>query len=408
VTATKPIDVQPWMNAPATRAVMDALSADGGEARFVGGCVRDTITGQVVHDIDIATHEPPDRVMALLQRANLKAVPTGIAHGTVTAVVDKEHFEITTLRLDVATDGRRADVAFTEDWVEDAARRDFTINALSMTMDGIVHDPFGGLDDLDNGRVRFVGDPETRIKEDVLRILRFFRFHGIYDKAGPDGAALAAIKNCAHLLPTLSGERVWAELTRIFLNPAPVSVLRLMHDVGALVHILPEAQHFDRLEALAAIEENGPDPVLRLAALIETDKAGALKISQRLRHSNHDRDRLAGLCVDGGMITEDITEVDQRRSIYRFGNPLYCDLVLLSWAEQPNADYRAVLAYGRDWPRPEFPVRGSDVLALGVDRGPAVGQLVEQVEEWWIEEDFRPDRAACLEKLRKIASNPSA
>ena len=166
------------MNAPATRAVMDALSADGGEARFVGGCVRDTITGQVVHDIDIATHEPPDRVMALLQRANLKAVPTGIAHGTVTAVVDKEHFEITTLRLDVATDGRRADVAFTEDWVEDAARRDFTINALSMTMDGIVHDPFGGLDDLDNGRVRFVGDPETRIKEDVLRILRFFRFHG--------------------------------------------------------------------------------------------------------------------------------------------------------------------------------------------------------------------------------------
>ncbi|MBT7526967.1 MAG: CCA tRNA nucleotidyltransferase, partial [Rhodospirillales bacterium] len=178
--------------------------------------------------------------------------------------------------------------------------------------------------------------------------------------------------------------------------------------VGALVHILPEAQHFDRLEALAAIEENGPDPVLRLAALIETDKAGALKISQRLRHSNHDRDRLAGLCVDGGMITEDITEVDQRRSIYRFGNPLYCDLVLLSWAEQPNADYRAVLAYGRDWPRPEFPVRGSDVLALGVDRGPAVGQLVEQVEEWWIEEDFRPDRAACLEKLRKIASNPSA
>jgi len=195
---------QPWMTAPETRAVVAALTADGTEVRFVGGCVRDALLGRPVKDVDIATPDRPQRVMELLARAGIRAIPTGIEHGTVTAVVGRTPFEITTLRRDVETYGRRAKVAFTDDWTADAARRDFTINALSCTPDGRLYDPFGGLADLRAGRVRFVGDPEARIREDVLRLLRFFRFYAHYGAAPPDPAALAACRALAPLLPGLA------------------------------------------------------------------------------------------------------------------------------------------------------------------------------------------------------------
>src|SRR5215470_372141 len=265
--ASDRLDPQPWMTAPETAAVMAALSAAGGEARFVGGCVRDALLGRKVRDVDIATHEPPERVMNLLARAGIKAIPTGIKHGTVTAVIGGRHFEITTLRRDVETYGRHARVEYTDDWEADAARRDFTMNALFCSVDGTAE----------------------RIREDVLRLLRFFRFHAHYGKPPPDPPALAACSALAHLLPTLSGERVCSETLKLLSAPQPAEVIELMRASGVLAHFLPEATRIDRLRALIAAEGAAlrdlvprPDPVRRLGALLDGSEASALAVATRL------------------------------------------------------------------------------------------------------------------------------
>src|SRR5215470_14951797 len=279
------LPAQPWMLETATRDVLAALTADGDPARFVGGCVRDALLGRPVADIDIATPAPPDRVLALLARAGIRALPTGIAHGTVTALADRRHFEITTLRHDVSTDGRRAVVAFTADWAADAARRDFTINALFCDAEGRVYDHVGGLADLAARRVRFVGDARTRIREDVLRLLRFFRFYAQLGVPPPDEAALAAAGELAPLLPLLSGERVRAELLRLLASPDPAAVLRLMQAHGVLAHLLPPGLDLDRLAGLVAVEQRvagAADPLRRLAALLH-DAAAAAALGDRLR-----------------------------------------------------------------------------------------------------------------------------
>ncbi|KAF0137295.1 MAG: poly(A) polymerase [Rhodospirillaceae bacterium] len=248
---------QPWLTHPATRRVIAALTAEGGEVRFVGGCVRDALLQRSVNDIDLATPERPELVLARLAQASLRALPTGLAHGTVTALVDGQTFEITTLRRDVACDGRRAVVAYTDNWAEDAARRDFTINALSADPAGSVYDPFDGLPDLHHGRVRFVGSPRTRIEEDVLRLLRYFRFHGWYGRPPPDREALAACRALAPRLATLSAERVRDELWKILLVPDPASMLLLMQGERVLAHVLPEAGAFGCLRLLAWFEGHG-------------------------------------------------------------------------------------------------------------------------------------------------------
>ena len=405
---------QPWMTAPPVRAVMAALAA-GGEARFVGGCVRDAVLCREVHDVDIATHLPPERVTAALQAAGIKAVPTGIAHGTVTAVTGDQHFEITTLRRDVATDGRRAEVAFTDDWQEDAARRDFTFNAMSMTETGAVYDYFDGLEDLAAGRVRFVGDPETRIREDVLRVLRFFRFHAFYGRGAPDVGALAAARKLAPLTPGLSGERVWAELSRILMAPDPAAAFALMADNGVLAEVLPEATNFARLGALAVIEAaEGCDaasaPVRRLAAVLAADAEGAEAVAARLRLSRHGRQRLVHLAEHGATVAPDWTRADARRAIYRHGAAPYRDTVLISWAGEKaeganhgtDAAYSALLEVGASFAPPAFPLGGADAQALGLAPGPGMGAALAAVEAWWLAEDFAPDRAACLDRLRAV------
>ncbi|HYN39631.1 MAG TPA: CCA tRNA nucleotidyltransferase, partial [Rhodospirillales bacterium] len=247
------IHPQPWMTALETRAVFDALAADGAEVRFIGGCVRDSVLKRPVRDIDIALAVPPGDVMALLRRASIRVIPTGLDHGTVTAIVGGRPFEITTLRVDVETFGRRARVAFTDDWVADAARRDFTFNALSCTVDGDIYDYFDGLEDLGHGRVRFVGDPSARIGEDVLRLLRFFRFYAHYGRPPPDPAALAACRAWAEKLPTLSGERVRVEIFRTLMAADPADVFELMQAHAVLPHVLPEANGVARLKMLSWI-----------------------------------------------------------------------------------------------------------------------------------------------------------
>lgn len=361
---------------PALAAVLAALPA----ARVVGGAVRDALAGRDVADIDIATPDTPDAVMAALRAAGLKAVPTGLAHGTVTAVAAHRGFEVTTLRRDVATDGRHAVVAFTDDWQADAARRDFTLNAISMDRDGRLFDYFGGAVDLAAGRLRFVGDPATRIAEDYLRILRFFRFFARYGRGAPDADAVAAIRAGVGGLAILSVERVWSELKRILAAPEPAPTLALMAETGVLAAVLPEAGAPARLTGLP------PDPLLRLAALLTGDAAG---LTVRLKLSTVERETLLALREPLGPAE---TAADCRRLL----------------ADTPNA-----IAAGRAWlagqlelaarlvamPRPVFPLRGRDLAGLA--EGPAMGALLRDLRQWWLDGGCVADAAACRAELRR-------
>jgi len=270
VTPDGYIEAQAWMTATATRAVLAALTADGAVARFVGGCVRDAVLGRAVKDIDLATTDEPKTVIEKLERAGLKAVPTGIAHGTVTAVAEKQPFEITTLRRDVETDGRHATVAFTDDWIADAARRDFTFNAMFCDADGTLYDPFDGRVDLESGRVRFVGDAKKRIEEDVLRLLRFFRFTAWVGHPPHDVEAVAACREFAPKLVTLSGERVRNELLKLLAAPDPLPALALMDELDVTRHVIanPRDDRLRRLAAMIALEAETGDPIPRLAAIV--------------------------------------------------------------------------------------------------------------------------------------------
>ncbi len=396
-----------WMSAPETIAVVRALQADGARVRFVGGCVRDTVLERAITDIDIATPDAPEKVMTLLARDYIRAVPTGIAHGTITAVIDHKHFEITTLRVDVESHGRHATIAFTDDWMADAARRDLTFNAMSLAPDGALYDPFNGLADLESGRVRFVGEASQRILEDHLRLLRFFRFYAWFGRGAFDEDGFAAAKASAHLLPKLSGERVQAEMKKLLAAPEPLKALRGMRECGALAHVLPEDGALDRLRALVARERAGDqsaDAIRRLAALVRGRVTDELAVRWRL--SNADAARLAALAgpierLDAGFDARALRPV-----LYRRGAALTRDLVLLAWAEAgatDDAPWRAMLDEAARWVPRELPIKGADALKLGVPPGPQVGQLLAEIEQWWIEQDFVPDRKDLLEKLAALA-----
>jgi poly(A) polymerase len=405
---------QPWMTSAPTRAVMAALGAQGGVARFVGGCVRDAYLERPVEDVDIATAEPPETVLALLETAGIKAVPTGIAHGTVTAVVPPEHYEITTLREDVETHGRHATVAYTDDWMADAARRDLTMNALFLDPDGTLYDPFDGLKDLRAGRVRFVGAARQRIEEDYLRLLRFFRFHAYYGRSEPDAEGLAACTALAPHLEKLSAERVWSETRKLLLAPSPEAVFALMAAAGVLAHVLPHAHEIARLGLLAAREaaHDEPDAVRRLAAVLDLTEPHAASTALVLKLSNADRDQLEAIAREWPGFTAE-SGAPARRSLYRLGARRVYDLVLLRWAEAErgtgadldDAPFRAALDEAAAWTPKALPVQGADVLVLGVPAGPAIGEILAQAEAWWIDRDFKPSRAALLKQL-KVFANP--
>ena len=399
MTAPRP----PWLAEPPVQRLLAALSAANIEARFVGGCVRDALLDIAGGDIDVATPAPPDEVMAALKRAKIKAIPTGLAHGTVTAVIAPRQFEITTLRRDVETDGRHAKVAFDAGWAEDAARRDFTINAIYMASDGTLFDPVGGQADLAAKRVRFVGDAGTRIAEDVLRILRYYRFEARFGAGEGDAAARAACRAAATKLPSLSAERVWRELSRLLAGPDPVRVLTIMRDDGVLAAVLPEVTRLDRLEKLVPLSG---DPILRLGALIDVDEAGAVGLGERLRLSNAERKRLAGLAAPWP-VDPNAGPKAQRLSLYRIGGERYHDLALLIAADgQVTANrLQELLQLAETWSIPRFPLRGADVAALSIVPGPRTGELLAAVRHWWEDSDFTADRAACLAKLKELAAH---
>ena len=362
--------------------------------------------------LDLATPDPPERVIALLERAGLKAVPTGVDHGTVTAVANHRPFEITTLRHDVESHGRHATVAFTDDWQADAARRDFTFNAMSCRPDGTLFDPFDGQADLAAGRVRFVGAAADRIEEDYLRLLRFFRFQAHYGRGAPDPEGLAAAGRLAPELVRLSGERLRDEILKLLVAPDPVPVLDIMAAQRILAPILPELGGNGVLAALIAraLEAEGPDALLRLGALL-VPGADAVAVAQKLRLSRAARARLAGMTDRSEGLAADMAGPALRRAVYRLGQARVADLVRLDWARRqaagetvPEDAARASLAMAESWPPPAFPLKGRDALVLGLPPGASVGRLLVEVEAWWLGEDFRPGRKDCLARLKVLVA----
>ena len=378
-----------WRSRAAMRSLLAALGAGEGDTRFVGGAIRDTLLGIEVNDVDLATRLPPETVLERLKAARIKAVPTGLAHGTVTALVGAP-VEITTLRRDVSTDGRRATVAFTDDWREDAARRDFTINAFYADPEtGEIFDYFGGLDDLEARRVRFIGDPLTRIAEDHLRILRFFRFHARFGAGEPDPAGLDACTVRANDLMALSRERIADELLKLLALPDPTATVRLMVGRGILKAVLPEidAAGVARLEALVRRERaaaSPPQSLRRLAALLPPDPQLAAALSARLRLSNKAVKRI--VCA------AERAPGDAARPFalaYRIGGEEAIDRLLLG-----NEDDGATADKVRSldgYRRPRFPVSGGDLIQMGLSPGPIVAATMQAVERAWVEGGFALD-----------------
>jgi poly(A) polymerase len=397
--------MQAWMRADETRAVMDAL----GEARFVGGVVRNALMGRPVSDIDIATPLTPDEVTKKLVAAKIRAVPTGIEHGTITAVINGKSLEVTTLRRDVSTDGRRAVVAFTKEWKEDSERRDFTLNALYANADGEIFDYHNGIDDLKAGRVRFIGDAVTRIREDYLRILRLFRFHAWYGKGEIDAEALRASAAEKAGLQKLSGERIAKEMLKLLEADDPVPMLRSMAASGILSEVLLGELKIARLERLVAIDNANfftPDPLLRLAALLPDDAKAASALADRWRLSNVQRERLEDIAGAKEKIVSYLSVREQRKLLYLIGVSRFKDRAKIKWAEDPKASnaitWLALLARADAWVRPVFPLTGAHVMTAGVPQGPLIGKILADVEEWWIDSDFIEDEFSLAERLKAV------
>jgi poly(A) polymerase/tRNA nucleotidyltransferase (CCA-adding enzyme) len=391
-----------FLRAPATAKVLDALPG----SRAVGGAVRDALAGLPVADVDVAAPFPPEDIMARLLAAGCKVFETGLAHGTVTAVWDHQPIEVTALRRDVLTDGRHAEVAWTTDWREDAARRDFTINAMSLGADGVLHDYFGGREDLALGLVRFVGDPETRLAEDYLRLLRFFRFQARYGKGTPDAAALQAIRAAIPGLARLSVERIWMEIKRILMVAEPVSALRLMAELGVLPAILPEIATPD-IDCLArlVVFDAPAEPLLRLAAL----GGAAPGLAARLKLSTAETRALRFL-QEAAIPDAEIDAAEFRRWRARHDAvalEIQEAALWLADAQGGAAPLRAALrATLHTEAAPVFPLQGRDLLAEGATPGPALGALLARVEAFWIAGGCVADQATCLSEAKRLMASP--
>ena len=374
------LDAAKWRKKRGMRRLLAALGADEGLTRYVGGAVRDDLLALPVSDIDLATRIPPDDVIRRLEKAKIKAVPTGIDHGTVTAISDGHPFEVTTLRRDVSTDGRRATVAFTNDWQEDAARRDFTINALSADPgSGELFDYFGGIADLEQRHIRFIGDPLQRIAEDHLRILRFFRFHARFGAGEPDVAALNACSERANDLMALSRERIADELLKLLGLPDPAPTLRIMLDRGILRPVLPEIDgaRLAQLKLLMTAENEAhaePEALRRLAALLPRDPAIAESVAARLRLSNKAKKRLACAAADDAL-------QPPRSLAYRLGRDCAIDRLLLSGRAKEAGE----IAH---WNAPRLPISGGALIKRGLAEGPGIARTLRQIEDRWVDAGF--------------------
>jgi poly(A) polymerase len=398
-----------WLTSGPIPRLLGILDRDGEEAGVVGGAVRNTLLGEPVHEFDVATTALPEEVTRRAQGAGFKAVPTGIEHGTITVVIDGHPFEVTTLRQDVETYGRHAKVEFGRDWRRDAERRDFTINALSVRRDGVIHDFVGGLADLAARRVRFIGDAATRIAEDYLRILRFFRFHAAYGEGPPDRDGLHACIVAREGLDALSRERVRMELIKLLVARHTVAALAVMAETGLLLRLIGGVPLLASLGNMinfeAAIGEN-PDPVRRLAALATLVPEDADRLTQRLRLSNDEHARLVSMATEWWRIGAAMSDKAQRALLYRIGPQHYRDRALLAWsrAREGASDTRwqGLATLPRRWTAPKFPLAAADFMRRGIEKGPKLGAALRAAEVAWIEADF-PEGKAALSAIAEAA-----
>jgi poly(A) polymerase len=397
---TRALDDASWLKSGPTARVLELLDGDGEEARVVGGAVRNALLKLAPGDIDIATTALPTEVIRRAKLAGIKSVPTGIEHGTVTLVVNGQPFEVTTLREDAETYGRKARVAFGRDWARDAERRDFTINGLSVGADGIVHDHVGGLDDIAARRVRFIGDPTARISEDYLRILRFFRIHAAYGAGDPDRAGYLACIGARAGLATLSAERLRMEMLKLMVAQGAAGAIAAMTDGGLLLSILGGIAYTGPFAQMIAVERLlglEPGPIRRLGALSVAVTEDARRVASRLRLTNaetrtldsmgHRWWRLAGM-----------NETVARRRLYRLGETGYRDRLLLAWAraggDTDPAHWRELATLPERWSAPKFPLKAADFIARGIAEGPALGHVLALAEDAWLAADFPLDRTA--------------
>jgi poly(A) polymerase len=395
-----------WPAAGALARLLGVLDRDGEEARVVGGAVRNALLGLPVYEVDVATTAAPEEVVRRVQAAGFKPVPTGIEHGTVTVVVDGHPFEVTTLRRDMETDGRHAKVVFGRDWKADAERRDFTINALSVARDGTVYDYVGGLDDLAARHVRFIGDPQKRIAEDYLRILRFFRFHAAYGGGGhPYADGIAACIAGRAGLDQLSRERVRMEVMKLVVAPHAVPTLISMTDAGLLLKVLGGISYLASFENMAKAEAAGgfqPDPVRRLGALGVAVAEDAERLWQRLRLANAEHERLASMAEGWRRISPQFGEPAAQSLLYRLGSQHFTDHALLGWARSPDsahdASWLALATLPQRWRAPVFPLKAADFIKRGIEKGPALGAALRAAEAAWIAAGF-PGDAETIERI---------
>ncbi|MER8482882.1 CCA tRNA nucleotidyltransferase [Mesorhizobium sp. M1322] len=410
-----------WLGERHLQRLLTVLADGGEEARVAGGAVRNALIGQPVADVDIATTTVPDETIRRAEAAGFKAVPTGIEHGTITIVAGGKPFEVTTLRADIETDGRRAKVSFGRDWKADAERRDFTINALYAEADGTIVDLVGGVADIEARRLRFIGDPEARIREDYLRILRFFRFFAWYGNGRPDAEGLKACARLKEGLGQLSVERVWSELKKLLSAPDPSRALLWMRQASVLTSVLPESEKWgiDTIHALTRAEKDlgwMPDPLLRLEAIVPPDAARMKMLAERLRFSVSDAGRLRQWALTAP-VEPKTTEADLAKRLYRGDRQGFVDRLRLSLAsararavEDNDAlleagGFSRLLAFAGKWKKPDFPLKGADLTTLGASPGPKLGATLKNLENEWVESGFALDRGALLERAAEALEN---
>ena len=401
MTILPSLSSESWLKDPALRRVFAALAAAGGEARVAGGAVRNSLLGEPVNDIDIATTLTPERIIAAGEKARLGVHPTGLAHGTITLVTGGKPFEVTTLRVDVETYGRKARVAFTGDWEADARRRDFTMNALYCSGDGKIYDPTMGYRDILKKKVRFVGEPAARIKEDYLRILRFFRFHARYGAGAPDAKGLAACIKYKSKLQELSSERIRQELFKLLEAKRASETIKLMaarNVLKVLFAPIVDLGAFARMAKIDAAHGFTPDALLRFVLIAKAP----LALRESLRLTNAEMKRLEAI-MGHSAPHPSLRDKERRAVLYRLGAPLWRDMVRLAWAqskERPSAKaWAGLLAFADEWAIPRFPLSGQDLLARGLKPGPEVGHELARLEDWWIASDFTENKDTLLRKL---------
>ena len=404
------LDDAPWLKSGPTARVLELLNGNGEEARVVGGAVRNALLRIPTGDIDIATTALPAEVIRRAKAAGIKSVPTGIEHGTVTLVVDAHPFEVTTLREDTETFGRKAKVAFGRDWVRDAERRDFTINGLSVDADGVVHDHVGGLDDILAKRVRFIGDPNQRIAEDYLRILRFFRIHAAYGAGEPDRAGYLACIGARAGLAALSAERVRMEMLKLMVAEGAAVAIAAMVDGGLLLPIFGGVAYTGPFSAMISAERLlglKPDAVRRLGALAVAVTEDARRVATRLRLTNAETKALDSMGHRWWRLAG-MDEATARRRLYRLGAERYRDRLMLGWAragaDTDPAPWRKLATLPERWSAPKFPLKASDFVARGIAEGPALGHVLALAEDAWLAADFPLDEVA----LKAIADQTVA